>query len=67
MDWHRIWVPSSETFRQTQMLTGLLMALFIGMISFPPLRPYARRICLAALTIFVVVVAALLIRGAIQP
>jgi hypothetical protein len=67
MDWHRLWTPSPETFRQTQLLTGLLMALFIGMFTFPPLRPYARRVCLVALAIFVILAVALLIRGAILP
>ena len=60
-------MPSPETFRQTQLLTGLLMALFIGMITFPPLRPHARRVSLVALAIFVVLAVALLIRGAVQP
>ncbi|HEY2133937.1 MAG TPA: hypothetical protein VGH36_13365 [Acetobacteraceae bacterium] len=65
MDWHRLWAPSPETFRQTQLLTGLLMALFIGMAAFPQLRPYARRVCLVALAISVVAVVTLLIRGAV--
>ncbi len=61
MDWHRLWIPSAEDFRLTQLLAMLLMAAVIGAGVIRPLRPWRQRIGRVGLWLFFAAILALVL------